>query len=116
MAPPDHWKEGIVVPSAMLFPVVPTVRAVRMTTEPVEVAVTPAAAGQAAIAAARFVANVTVLLLEAKVPEVEDPQVFVPADPAVTVPHVKRPALFDAPTAKYGPPAAPETVNVLPAV
>jgi hypothetical protein len=40
------------------------------------------------------------LLLVAKVPVVELGQVFVPAVPAVTVPHEKRPALFDAPTAR----------------
>ena len=80
----------------MLFPLDPAVSAVKMTTAPVEVAVTPAAAGQAAIAAARFDASVAVLLLVAKVPEVELVQVFVPADPAVTVPHEKRPVLFDA--------------------
>src|SRR5208283_613586 len=37
-----------------------------------------------------------------------------PAVPAVTVPHEKSPALFDDPTARYGPSATPETVNVLP--
>jgi len=76
------------------------VLAVTVTTGPAAIAVTPAAAGQALIAAARFVASVTVLLLLAKVPVVELGQVFVPAVPAVTVPHEKRPALFDAPTAK----------------
>ncbi len=68
-----------------------------MTVARVWVAVTPAAAGQAVIAATRFCARVVVLLLVAKVPEVELAQVLDPADPAVTVPHVKRPALCDAP-------------------
>jgi hypothetical protein len=68
------------------------------------------------MAAARFEASVATLLLVAKVPEVEPVQVFDPADPAVTVPHEKRPLLFDAPTARYGPPATLETVNVLPEV
>ena len=93
-------KLGIVFASAMVFPVVPAVRAVTMTVPRVEVAVTPAAAGQAAIAAARFVASVAMLLLPAKVPEVEVVQVLEPAVPAVTVPHAKRPVLFDAPTAR----------------
>jgi hypothetical protein len=88
-----------VFPSAE-SPVDPAVRAVRMTPPRVEVAVTPAAAGQALIAAARFVASVMGLLLIAKVPVVELGQAFDPADPAVTVPQEKRPALFDAPTAK----------------
>ena len=98
---PDQVKFDIVFPSAMLFPLDPgECVAVTVTTAPTEVAVTPAAAGQAAIAAARFDASVVVLLLVAKVPVVELGQVFVPADPAVTVPHEKRPALFDAPTAR----------------
>jgi len=89
-----------VLPSAMLFPLDPAVRAVKMTTGPVEVAVTPTAAGQALIAAAKFVASVTVLLLVAKVPVVELGQVLDPAVPGVRVPHEKRPVLFDAPTAR----------------
>ena len=97
---PDQVKFDSVFPSAMLFPLDPAVRAVKMTPPRVEDAVIPAAAGQALIAAARFVASVATLLLAAKVPEVELEQVFVPADPAVTVPHEKRPVLFDAPTAR----------------
>jgi hypothetical protein len=100
MKGPDQVRFDVVVPSAMLFPLDPGVRAVKATTGPPAIAVTPAAAGQALIAAARFVASVTALLLVAKVPVVELGQVFVPAVPAVTAPHEKRPALFDAPTAR----------------
>jgi hypothetical protein len=99
MAGPDQVKFDVVVPSAQ-SPVDPAIRAVKVTTGPDAIAVTPAAAGQALIAAARFVASVMVLLLVPKVPVVELGQVFVPAVPAVTVPHEKRPALFDAPTAR----------------
>jgi len=100
MVLPAQVKFDIVFPSAMLFPLDPAVRAVKMTPPRVEVAVTPAVAGHLLIAAAMFVASVATLLLVAKVPEVELGQVFVPADPAVTAPHEKRPALFDAPTAR----------------
>jgi hypothetical protein len=116
MVLPAQVKFDVVFPSAMLFPLDPAESAVKMTPPRVEDAVTPAAAVQALMAAARFEASVATLLLVAKVPEVEPVQVFDPADPAVTVPHEKRPLLFDAPTARYGPPATLETVNVLPEV
>jgi hypothetical protein len=115
MFEPAQVKFDNVLPSAE-SPLDPAVRAVKMTPPRVEVAVTPAAAGQALIAAARFVASVMGLLLVAKVPAVELGQVLVPADPAVTVPHEKSPVLFDAPTAREGPAATLETVNVLPEV
>jgi len=97
---PDQVKFDKVFPSAMLSPLDPAVRAVKLTIGPAAVAVTPAAAGQALIAAARFFASVAMLLLAAKVPAVELVQVLLPAVPAVTVPHEKRPVLLDAPTAK----------------
>jgi hypothetical protein len=107
-------KFGIVLPSAMASALDPVVAAVRITTEPVELAAIPVPAGQACSAVFRFDASVTVLLLVANVPEVKLGHVFVPADPAVTAPHEKRPVLFAAPTARYGPAAALVTVNVLP--
>jgi hypothetical protein len=109
---PDQVKFDIEFPSAMLSPLDPATLAVTATTAPAEVAVTPAAAGQAAIDAARFDARVVVLLLVAKVPVVELVQVFVPEDPTVTVPHENRPVLFDAPTARNGPGIGLVTVNV----
>ena len=84
----------------MLFPLDPAALAVKLTTGPDATAVTPLAAEQALIAAARFVASVAMLLLAAKVPEVEPVQVLLPAVPAVTVPHEKSPVLFEAPTAR----------------
>src|ERR1039457_6223640 len=51
---PDQVKFDSVFPSAMLLPLNPAALAVTVTTAPDEVAVTPAAAGQRAIAAARF--------------------------------------------------------------
>jgi hypothetical protein len=90
-----------VSPSAMLFPLDPRYSAVKVTIAPVESAVTPVVvAVHLLIAAAKFVASVTLLLLLAKVPVVELGQVLVPADPAVTVPHEKRPTLCDAPIAR----------------
>ena len=53
---------------AILFPLVPGVRAVMVTAAPLELAVTPSAVGQAAIAAARFVAWIVVLEFSPKVP------------------------------------------------
>jgi len=99
MLAPAQVKFDIVFPSAQ-SPVDPAVRAVKMTPPRVEVAVTPAAAVQSLIAVFRFVASVVRLLLVAKVPVVEPVQVLDPADPAVTVPHEKRPELFDAATAR----------------
>src|SRR5208282_4476728 len=99
MVGPAQVKFDNVSPSAP-SPVEPAVRAVKMTPPRVEDAVTPAATGQALMAAARLVASVETLLLLAKVPEVEVAQVLVPTDPAVTVPHEKRPVLFEAPTAR----------------
>ena len=111
---PDQKKFDSVFPSAMLSPLDPAALAGTVTTAPAEVAVTPAAGGQAAIAAARFDASVVVLLLVANVPEVEVVQVFDPADPPLTLPHEKRPELFDAPTARNGPGIGLVTINVLP--
>jgi len=96
---PAQLKFDIVFPSAA-SPVDPATRAVKITPPRVEAAVTPAAAVQSLIAVFRFVASVVRLLLMAKVPVVEPVQALDPADPAVTAPHEKRVALFDAPTAR----------------
>jgi hypothetical protein len=110
---PDQLKFDRVFASAMLFPLDPAVLAVTVTTAPFEVAETPAAAGQALIAAARFDANVVVLLLAAKVPEVELVQLFVPVVPATALPQAKRPARFDPDSARKGPGAGLVRVNEL---
>jgi hypothetical protein len=110
---PDQVKFDSVFPSAMLLPPVPAALAVTVTVAPLAVALTPTAAGQAAIAAARFDASVVVLLLAAKVPEVELVQLFVPIAPATTLPHENRPARFDPDSVRNGPAAGLATVNVL---
>jgi hypothetical protein len=110
---PDQLKFDSVFASAMLFPLDPGALAVTVTAAPLEVAVTPAAAGQALIAAAMFAASVVQLLLEAKVPEVELVHVFVPAVPATTVPHEKRPVRFEPDSVRKGPAAVSLRVNVL---
>jgi hypothetical protein len=99
-SPPDQLKFDSVFASAMLFPLDPAVLAVTVTSAPLEVALTPAAAGQAAIAVARLVASVVGILLVAKVPEVELVQVFVPAEPPVTAPHEYRLPRFAPDTAR----------------
>jgi hypothetical protein len=57
-------------------------------------------------------ARVEVLLLVAKFPEVALLHTFDPAEPPLTEPHEKRPALDDAPTARNGPGIGLVTVNV----
>ena len=74
-----------------------------MTVPVLDVALKPAPAGHALMAAATFEASVVVLELVAKVPVVAVVQVFVPALPPVTDPHEKMPALFVFPTARKGP-------------
>lgn len=77
-------------------------------------ALTPAPAGQAVIAAARLLASVLLLALVAKVPDVELPQVLLPAEPPVTVPQLKRVPRFEPPTVRKGPGVPLVIVNVLP--
>jgi hypothetical protein len=102
-----------VLASVMLFPFDPAFLAVTVTTAPLEVAETPAAAGQALIAAARFDARVEGLLLGANVPETEFGQLFDPAVPGTMLPHAKTPARFDPDAARKGPGAELVTKNEL---
>jgi len=82
---------------------VPGVVSLAVTVPVLDVALKPAPAGHALMAAATFEASVVVLELVAKVPVVAVVQVFVPALPPVTDPHEKMPALFVFPTARKGP-------------
>jgi len=85
---PVHAKWLRVSASVMLFPAVPGVSAVTVTTAPEEVALTPTVGWevlQAAIAAARFVAEVVEVLLSTNVPVVELVQLFEPEETAVSV-------------------------------
>jgi hypothetical protein len=109
---PDQLKLESVFASAMLFPLDPAELAVMVTSEPFDVAETPAAL-QAEIAAARFDADVVVLLLAAKVPELGLVQLLVPAAPATTLLHAKRPVRFDPDSARKGPGAGLVRVNEL---
>src|SRR5438093_1377814 len=75
----------------MLFPADPPSRAARFTMAPDALAATPTATGHRLMAAARLEASVDAVLLIAKVPLVELPQVFDPLEPAVADPQEKLP-------------------------
>ena len=89
----------------------PGVLSVTVTVLPLAPAVTPAATGQELIAAARFVAKVVVLLLVAKVPEVDVEQVGEPLELPVTLPQAK-PVMVSA-TERKAPGVVSVTVTVL---
>src|SRR5207248_1599397 len=81
VAPPAHAKMLNVSETAMLFPAVPAVAAVTVTTAPLELAVAVEAETFLLIAAARFAASVVVSVDVAKLAPV-----LVPSVPPVSAP------------------------------
>jgi hypothetical protein len=114
VVPPHAKIEALFVAPGVKVVKLPGVVSVTVTVFVAETALRPAPAGQAFNAAARLVARVLLLALVAKVPDVELPQVLVPAEPPLTAPQLKRVPRFEPPTARKGPGVPLVIVNVLP--
>jgi hypothetical protein len=109
--PAAQEKPVRVFPSAMLFPAAPFVRAVIVVVALLAPALTPKDVAQALTAAARFVANVLVVVLVAKVAVASVGQPFEPSAPALTPPHEKR--LLDLATVSMGAVPGVKSVTIV---